>query len=268
MINQSIEDILNEMSLLNNELVNTQRDLAKKNAEIEKLNSQLNKSNSELQQFASIVSHNLRAPVNNIIGLSSMLKADISEEDRNRSQQFLFKAVEQLKELIEDLSKILNTKSEINDANEIIYFEQLVNSIKSSIHILLEKDKVQILTDFNAIDKITSNKNYFYSVFYNLITNSIKYKEPSRAPVINITSEIINNKLMLYFKDNGAGIDLKINGDKIFGLYRRFNQEAEGKGLGLFMVKTQIESLGGKIKVESILGEGTDFTIEMPLASI
>ncbi len=268
MKSQSIEDILNEMTLLNNELVNTQRDLAKKSYEIEKLNFQLNKSNSELQQFASIVSHNLRAPVANIIGLSHILKDDISEEDKITSQEFLFEAVEQLNELIEDLSQILKTKSEINEINEVIYFEQLVNKIKSSIHILLEKEKVQIITDFRAIDKITSNKSYIYSIFYNLISNSIKYKQISRPPVINIISEIDKNKILIYFKDNGAGIDLKKNGDKLFGLYRRFNHDAEGKGLGLFMVKTQIESLGGNIKAESILGEGTTFIIEMPLSSI
>lgn len=268
MTHQSIEDILNDMTLLNNELVNTQRDLAKKSSEIDQLNFQLNKSNSELQQFASIVSHNLRAPVKNIIGLSTVLKDDISEEDKAISQQFLFQAVEQLNELIEDLSKILKTKSEINDINEVINFEQLVNNIKSSLHLLLETEKVQIITDFRAIDKITSNKNYIYSIFYNLISNSIKYKHINRSPIIKIISEIDKNKFIIYFKDNGAGIDLKNNGDKLFGLYKRFNYDAEGKGLGLFMVKTQIESLGGNIKAESILGEGTNFIIEMPLSPI
>ncbi|MGK2861432.1 MAG: sensor histidine kinase [Chitinophagaceae bacterium] len=264
MTNQSIEEILNEMTLLNNELINTQRDLAKKSSEVEKLNLQLKKSNAELQQFASIVSHNLRTPVANIVGLSSILKDAISEEDKASSQELLFKAVERLNEVIEDLSKILKTKSQINEINEVIYFDQLVSNIKSSIHILLEKEKVQFTTDFRAIDKITSNKSYIYSIFYNLISNSIKYKQIGRPPVINIVSEIDKNKILLYFKDNGAGIDLKKNGDKLFGLYKRFNHDAEGKGLGLFMVKTQIESLGGNIKAESIVGVGTEFTIEIP----
>lgn len=101
-----------------------------------------------------------------------------------------------------------------------------------------------------------------YSIFYNLISNSIKYKEPGRNPVIEISSNENENKTILTFKDNGIGIDLKLYGDKIFGLYKRFHYDVEGKGMGLFMVKTQVESLEGNITISSQLGRGTIFTIE------
>lgn len=260
------ENLLNEMSLLNNELVNTQRELEKKNSEIEHLNSQLKKTNLELQQFASIVSHNLRSPIANIVGLASILKEDITEEDKAQSQQYLFKAVEQLNELIEDLNKILKSKSEINEINEIIEFEHIVKSIKSSIHILVEKEHVQINTNFKSIDKIKSNKSYIYSIFYNMISNSIKYKHTTRSPIINISSNTDGEKVIIIFEDNGAGIDLKKNAENLFGLYKRFDFDKDGKGLGLFMVKSQIESLGGNINVKSKLGEGTKFIINLPFS--
>ena len=91
-------------------------------------------------------------------------------------------------------------------------------------------------------------KSYMHSIFYNLISNSLKYRKPDIAPVIEIRSRKLDDRIELYFKDNGIGIDMEKNGDMLFGLYKRFNQHiAEGKGMGLFMVKTQVETIGGKI---------------------
>ncbi|NDC40314.1 MAG: ATP-binding protein, partial [Chitinophagia bacterium] len=96
--------------------------------------------------------------------------------------------------------------------------------------------------------------------------NSLKYKQQGIVPVITITTRKTDDKLVLQFKDNGLGIDLERNGEQLFGLYKRFHQQAaEGKGMGLFMVKTQVETLGGVISVQSKVNEGTEFTIEFEL---
>ena len=260
----SIEELFNDMSALNNELINAQRELEKKRIEIELLNSELKKSNNNLEQFTSIVSHNLRSPVANIIGIASLLKGETTNEEKDEYLELMFDAVERLNIQIEDLNEILHIKSKVNDQIEELHFSTLVQTIESSIAMLLKKECVQIITDFSKIEYIKSNKNYIYSMFYNMITNSIKYKSPERNPIINIFSEIDKNTLKIHFKDNGQGIDLVKNGDKLFGLYNRFDHNQEGKGLGLFMVKTQIESLGGKISANSVLGQGTEFIIEFP----
>ena len=80
-----------------------------------------------------------------------------------------------------------------------------------------------------------------------------------------ISSKKVDNKFFITFRDNGLGIDLVRNSDKIFGLYKRFHSHTEGKGMGLFMVKTQVETLGGKISVKSEVGKGTEFLIEFDL---
>ncbi|MBK9016545.1 MAG: hypothetical protein IPM82_22095 [Saprospiraceae bacterium] len=109
-------------------------------------------------------------------------------------------------------------------------------------------------------------KSYLNSIFYNLISNSIKYRQPDLAPVIEIKARLVQNKLTLTFKDNGLGIDLDKKSEQVFGLYKRFHPEtAEGKGMGLFMVKTQVETLGGKINVASEVHKGTEFNIEFDL---
>ncbi len=106
-------------------------------------------------------------------------------------------------------------------------------------------------------------KSYIQSIFYNLISNSIKFRQQGMQPFIEISSSKSHGKVKLLFKDNGIGIDLEKKGGHIFGLYKRFHPEyADGKGMGLFMVKTQVESLGGKISVASTVKVGTEFSIE------
>ena len=94
-----------------------------------------------------------------------------------------------------------------------------------------------------------------------MISNSIKYRQPDLTPIIEISCEWEGNKLTLIYKDNGLGIDLKKHGKNLFGLYKRFHDHVEGKGMGLFMVKTQLDAIGGTISVESTCNQGTEFTI-------
>jgi signal transduction histidine kinase len=112
-------------------------------------------------------------------------------------------------------------------------------------------------------------KSYMQSIFYNLISNSVKYRQPNLAPVIEIKSRKRQNKIELSFRDNCMGIDLTKNGDQVFGLYKRFHtNEIQGKGIGLFMVKTQVEAIGGTISVHSEVNKGTEFKIEFDLKSV
>jgi signal transduction histidine kinase len=108
-------------------------------------------------------------------------------------------------------------------------------------------------------------KSYLYSIFYNLISNSIKYRQADQLPVITIISYLKEDKIEIHYADNGLGIDLKNRAEQVFGLYKRFHSHTEGKGMGLFMVKTQVEALGGKINIESEVNVGTNYVLEFPL---
>ena len=114
------------------------------------------------------------------------------------------------------------------------------------------------------VDKVTSlhvNKSYFESILLNLTTNALRYHEPSRQLEISFTAKNLGKEIQLLFKDNGLGIDLKRHKDKVFGLYQRFHDNPDSKGLGLYLVKSQVESMGGTISIESEVGVGTTFTI-------
>ncbi|MCX6295044.1 MAG: ATP-binding protein [Bacteroidetes bacterium] len=107
-------------------------------------------------------------------------------------------------------------------------------------------------------------KSYIESIFYNLISNAIKYRSNEGKHHIVISTKKEKNIFHFTISDNGKGIDLEKNGKYIFGLYKRFHSEVEGKGLGLHMVKTQVEALGGHISVESEVEKGTTFKITLP----
>lgn len=165
--------------------------------------------------------------------------------------------------MITDLNYILQTKQHVSQKQEIVHFTTLTEDIMTSIDKLIEEEKAIIKYDFNEADKMLTVKSYLHSIFYNLINNSLKYRQEEVSPVIEIKSRKQKNKILLTFKDNGIGIDLDNNGDQVFGMYKRFHpQISEGKGMGLYMVKTQVESIGGKIYIESRVNEGTIFTIE------
>jgi PAS domain S-box-containing protein len=244
----------------------TTRKLADK--ERAKISKDLIQRNTDLQQFAYIVSHNLRAPTANIMGIGSVLKKNISQEQKEELLQHLFISVRKLDEVVSDLNKILVTRSDVTESKQTVLFPEIISDVTASMATLIDKEKVTIKIDFLAIDKMVTIKSYLYSIFYNLLSNSIKYKHPDRPVLIEICSKMQGNNIYIHFKDNGMGIDLKQHGDKVFGLYKRFHLNIEGKGVGLFMIKTQIEVLGGKISVQSEAGVGTEFIIEFEMEAV
>jgi signal transduction histidine kinase len=159
----------------------------------------------------------------------------------------------------------LEANQQVHEVKQKIYFEQLLTDIKTSINYLMIKEGVTIETDFENLPCIFSIQSFLYSVFYNLILNSIKYHRSGVQPKIRISAQTIEDKVVITFTDNGKGIDLGKNGNKLFGLYKRFDTTVEGTGLGLFMIKSQIEELGGKISVESEVGSGTTFIVSLPM---
>jgi PAS domain S-box-containing protein len=230
----------------------------------EKITLDLVERNNNLEQYAYIVSHNLRGPVANILGISNILDLKgASPKDKQEALSHLFASVRHLDEVIKDLNSILQLQQSIHEQKEDVSLSQLVSDVRLSIRDLLRKTDVEITTDFK-IDKIATVKSYLYSIFYNLITNSIKYRKEGITPVIRITSGGHGNGTRLCFVDNGLGIDLQRHGSQLFGLYKRFHiDHAEGKGMGLFMTKTQVEALGGKISVKSEVNIGTEFIIDL-----
>jgi len=233
--------------------------------EREKMMAELSKNNKIFEQFTHITSHNLNAPVANIITLAETFNELDSEAEKELYIDFILTSAKSLQQVILDINQILHIRQHLGEVKEDIDFNQVLNNIKSIISTDLIREQVSINHHF-ATTHIFATRSYVHSIFYNLILNSIKYRRPNIAPQIIIASQTIGTQLVLTFTDNGKGIDMQKYGSKLFGLYNRFDSQVEGRGLGLFMIKTQIEELGGTITVDSVVGQGTTFTVYLPIS--
>jgi len=234
-----------------------------KHAELERIKmiADLTQRNKDLEQFSYVVSHNVRAPLANIISLIGLLDHSTLGPDGKEVFDALNESTGKLDYVIKDLNLILNMNRKIDEKKEFVSFEALMSDIKISIANLITAGKAELTSNFSAIGQIHTFKSYLHSIFYNLILNSIKYRRPDFPAMIHVSSKIEKGRLILEFSDNGIGIDLERHHSQLFGLYKRFHPHIEGKGMGLYMVKMQVEQLHGKITVESEVDKGTTFKI-------
>jgi len=245
--------------------ISIQRDITEekiREKEREHLIGELTQNNKDLKQFSYITSHNLRAPLSNLTGLLNLIE-DIKIEDEELKEIIngFGKSTYQLNETINDLVNVIIIKDSPSIQKEKIIFKSTCENIFNQLSFLISAKKPIINMNFDSANSIFSNKSYFESIILNLMTNSLRYNDPKKQLIIDISSELSNSDTILTFKDNGIGIDLVRNKEKIFGLYQRFHDYPDSKGLGLYLVKSQIESIGGTISVESQVGIGTTFTI-------
>jgi signal transduction histidine kinase len=274
---QSEELMQSQESLIiaNNEIERQKVELEQKNDFLEKsldekskdllyTNQQLVTQNNELQQFSYTVSHNLRGPVASILGLINIHRITETELERKHVLTLLERSAQSLETIIHDLNKIIDIRNDKFLAFENVYLEDELDLIRQMLHAFITQNDVFIDADFRC-DTIYSIKSYINSIMYNLVSNAIQYRSPERKPVIRIVSEIADGHTVLKISDNGLGIDLTKFGNDLFKLYKRFHDHTQGKGLGLFIVRQQIEKLNGRIEVSSKPGQGTTFRVLLPL---
>ena len=245
--------------------ISIQRDITdekKLETEKEHLIRELTQNNKDLKQFSYITSHNLRAPLSNLIGILNLIEDTPVENPELREILSGFtKSTHLLNETINDLVKVIIIKDNPSMQKEEVSLKEVFENVFSQLSFQIELHKPIIKLKFDRVPLLNTNKAYIESILLNLLTNSIKYKSENRKLKISITAEQIDNKAVLTFKDNGIGIDLERNGDKVFGLYQRFHNYPDSKGLGLYLVKSQVETMGGTISIESEVNKGTSFTI-------
>jgi len=243
---------------------NLEAEINKRVKEIRDTNNELVRHNNQLEQFAFTVSHNLRAPIARLLGLTELLKV-INDADKEEVLEKIDRSSKDLDVIIHDLTRILDIKSGIQRSLEPVDLKEQINKILMRLENVIQGSGASIEVNLTEVSTIRSVSTYIDSVLYNLVNNAIKYTTPNSKNTIYISTAIRNDAVEISVKDSGIGIALDKYGDQLFGLYKRFNTHTEGKGLGLYLVKTQIESLNGRIEVESSLGKGTTFKVLLPL---
>jgi two-component system, sensor histidine kinase LadS len=250
LINQTLEEKVRQRTL---ELEETVRNLVNQN--------------NDLEQFSYIVSHNMRAPVARILGLINLLTIDDEPEERAQLIEYLKEATVGLDEIIHDLSQIIDLRRGSEMILERIDLEKIVQHNLSDLTEELKKAKAQVNLSIQAKETVAV-KGYMQSILYNLISNAIKYRDTERQLVLNISTRETRDSVVVEVQDNGLGVSLPAERlHEIFHLYKRAHTHVQGKGLGLYLVKTQVEALGGEIEVKSASGEGSTFRVSLPKVS-
>lgn len=217
--------------------------------------------NDRLTSFANIVTHNLRSHSGNLSSLTQFLEEDFEKITSNENYELLKQAVDNLQETVAHLTEVAKIReiesSKLQELNLYNYVEKAMYNI-----IAMAQNSNALI--YNQIDEehyIKGVPAYLDSIILNFLTNAIKYKSPKRTPVIELTSLINNDYVVLIIKDNGLGIDMDKYGNKLFQMYKTFHKNNDAIGIGLFITKNHIESLGGKITVSSKVDKGTEFSI-------
>lgn len=239
-----------------------EEELLRSKNNMESIMLKLQEQNRQLDEFAHIISHNLRSPVGNIQALLSFLNENSSLDDFKLIFSKLKNTSGNLRETMNELMDTLKIKKSTTIERVELRFKDVLDKVVQSLEGNLIQCGASVTYDFNTAPKLFYPKTYLESIFQNLLSNSIKYRSEKRQLEIHLASEESNGRIILKVKDNGQGIDMERYGDKLFGMHKTFHEHKEARGVGLFLTKTQIETMGGQIHAESEVDKGTTFIIE------
>ena len=228
---------------------------------LSKKNTDLTQANKQLTDFAQITAHNLRAPIGNLIFLSNFYKEADSDQEKSELFEKINTVIQHLDETIHVLLDGLQIKTRDDIVMEELSFQKTLDQTKDLLSGEILKTKAIITSDFTAASSITYNKIYLESIILNLVGNAIKYSDPNRIPEIKVYTKMSKGRTQLFVSDNGLGINLERQGKKVFGLHQTFHRHQNSKGIGLFMTKNHVQSLGGTIEVESVPNKGSTFAV-------
>lgn len=237
--------------------------IKKKGIALQSSINSLNDQNKRLQNFAYIVSHNLRSHSGNLQFMVNLHEESESAEDRSEVFAHIKSISGSLATTVEHLNEIVMIHTDTDKERKTLEFEEVFKTVMSALQSNIDSTHAKVEYDFTQCPVIEYIPAYLESIFQNLLTNALKYRHPDRPPVITCRTLRDNNHIYMLFEDNGIGIDMERYGDKVFGMYKTFHQNTDAKGIGLFITRNQVESMGGTIKVDSTVNVGTKFTIRL-----
>lgn len=236
-------------------------DLKNKEEELRNLINVTSLQNKKLVDFAHIISHNLRSHAANFSMLLEFLLTEKNETEKDKITDMLVKASDGLLETLDNLNEVVAISTTTTLDKKPVLLKKAIYKVRSDLTNLLHTNRAMVINEVPDNMKVNVVPEYLESILMNFITNGVKYKEPSRDPIIKLKAAVENNLMVLIIEDNGLGIDLKKHGDKLFGMYKTFHQNEDAIGIGLYITKNQIEAMKGRVVVQSEVGTGTTFKI-------
>ncbi len=230
---------------------------------IKKQNRMLEKTNLELDNFVYSASHDIRSPLTSILGLINIASRSTKRSEIEECFHLMKSRIHRLDEFIEDIldfSRNLKLDKKLREINLYYFIDEILNS-----HDFGENfDKLDIRISLSSDFEIISDPLRLKVIFKNLISNACKFLNPrNEASWLRISALRVDHSFQLIFEDNGEGIREDLI-HRIFDMFYRASEKSKGSGLGLYIVKEMVDKLDGKISVNSVFGEGTQFIVELP----
>ncbi len=226
-------------------------------------NIELTKINKELDSLVYSVSHNLRAPLMSVLGLINLAKFETSIDAVHHYHGLMEKSIHNLDDTLKEiLDYARNARQEPQIGK--VDFKEIINETLDKMQFMMGVEKIKIRV--KVVDPVLFYSDYYRIsvILNNLISNAIKYyDERKENSFFNISVTVEEKKAMLVFQDNGIGISAAAI-DKIFDMFFRATNKTDGSGLGLYIVKEAVDKLQGDIQIESSMGIGTTFKIDIP----
>ncbi|RAK69783.1 PAS domain-containing protein [Hymenobacter edaphi] len=238
------------------------------NADLDALNQQLRRTNVDLDNFIYTASHDLKAPITNIEGLlqalteqlpPAVLQQDLIEPILAR----MHGSVDRFKRTLDNLTDVSKLQQEHAQPTESVALAAIIEDVRQDLLPLLRDTRARLHVEVDGCSTVLFSPKNLRSVIYNLLSNAVKYHHPERVPEVRLSCRQTAGRLHLQVQDNGLGIDAGQQG-RIFSMFQRLHTHVEGSGIGLYMVKKIVENAGGTIRVESELGRGSTFIIDLP----
>lgn len=226
-------------------------------------NQELQKINEDLDSFVYTASHDLKLPIINMGSIFDELMhtCEIKDPDQEKMVAMFHKSLEQIQTTISDLAEIAKVQKNFHQEKEEVDLQALTQEILLSIQDQVKASGARVEADFAAVPRLYFSRVNLRSIFYNLISNAIKYQAPGRPPVVRLSTYPEDDFLVLAVQDNGLGMDLGLCRDKLFQMFKRFHNHVPGTGLGLYMIHRIIQNNNGLVEVDSNPHRGSTFRI-------
>jgi signal transduction histidine kinase len=254
-----------ELAAINEEFAAANEEIQASNEELNESNQQLIRINSDLDNFIYTASHDLKAPISNIEGLLQALLRSLPPEAlaAGRTGQItdmMQSSIDRFRKTIANLTEITKLQKENSQDVTLISINEVIEEVIMDLEPMIESTNARLETAIEACTPIRFSPKNLRSIIYNLLSNALKYHSPERTPLVQVSCKETEGYLVLSVRDNGLGMNLS-DDSKIFIMFKRLHDHVEGTGIGLYMVKKIIDNAGGKIEVESKVGEGSTFKV-------
>lgn len=220
--------------------------------------------NSRLLSFTQIVSHNIRSHASNITGLLGLMDFSRGEHEREHYVDLLKDSAEKLDETLHNLNEVLSIQSKVKIPRKCLNLRREINTVLNTLAFDIKQHLVFTKNEVSPTVLLSVVPAYLESIILNLTTNAIKYRSAERRPCIIYRASVTDKHIIVEVEDNGLGLDLRKYRKNVFSMYKTFHGNEDAKGLGLFLVKNQVEAMQGTISVDSEVGVGSTFRVTFP----